>query len=234
MGGANGTAGLASAMTEDAESLAAQLAQARRELARRDLLLRVAAHRARSASGSIIALLGLQIREMRDPAVKAALEMTRSRMQAMGRVHQILEEEIDGKSVDLGRVIRGIVQALAEALDAQDRRINVTVSHDAPPILAEAAVPLALVANELVGNALRYAFKGRDRGRVWVQLKVDGGRLTLSVRDDGIGISDKTLAAGSSGLFLVRALASDLGARLDFVRAEGTLVTLAMPSALAV
>ncbi len=213
---------------DDPDILRAEIDHLRRELARKDLLLRAALHRARSTSGSITSLISLQMREMRDPAVRAALELTRSRIAAMGRAHRLVSDSGDGKSLDLGRLLRDLVGALAEALEAAERRIAIQVTTDAPDILTSAAIPLALIANELIGNALRYAFRDRRSGRVQVALRVDGGRLTLSVRDDGIGISDKTLALGSSGLFLVRSLAADLGARLDILRDEGTLITLTM------
>ncbi|HYE50187.1 MAG TPA: sensor histidine kinase [Azospirillaceae bacterium] len=216
-------------VTDDPAVLRAELAALRRELARKDVLLRELAHRAQNGPEALAALIAQEVRQVRDPAARAALEMAGDRVAALARVHELLARHEQEARVALCPVLRELFQALGRALSAEDRRIAISVGGLAPPLPAERALPLALIAHELVANALRYGFRGRAGGRVEVQLREREGGLVLTVRDDGIGISEKTLRTGSTGLWLVRALAAQIEADVQFRREDGTVVTVAVP-----
>jgi len=91
------------------------------------------------------------------------------------------------------------------------------------------AIPCGLIVNELVSNAMKHAFVGRDHGTLLVSLRnLTDGKATLRVQDDGVGFpADKDFRAASSmGMVLIMALVEQLSARISLDRAGGTMFTL--------
>lgn len=194
-------------------------------------LLPGAVHHA--AMGGIVSLaksLEAEIRAIRDPVARAALDGARSRVVALAQAQRVLADLAETCAADLGVALRELGTALVLAHQVDGRSIRFEVRcWGAPPLPRSLAFPLGLAANELIGNALRYAFRRRSSGRIEVDLRCAGGRLVLRVADDGEGISDRTLSSGSTGLWLVRAIAAQLGGHVDVDRREGTAISLVLP-----
>jgi two-component sensor histidine kinase len=81
----------------------------------------------------------------------------------------------------------------------------------------ESAIPLGLIVNELVTNSLKYAFEGRQEGSVWVRFLRAGDDWVMTVADDGIGLPPTAERHEGVGSQLVRGLAAQLKARLEYV-----------------
>jgi two-component sensor histidine kinase len=90
------------------------------------------------------------------------------------------------------------------------------------------SVPLGLILNELISNALKYAYPVGRRGELRVELKLRGSEISLEVSDDGSGIPDEYLSPGSlsMGMTLVRMLARQIGAAISIDNKGGTRVRL--------
>ena len=92
------------------------------------------------------------------------------------------------------------------------------------------AIPIGLIVNELVTNALKYAFPGETSGTVTVVLKREPGELRLTVADDGKGIDPRRANSGLGGR-LVEGFAQQLGGQIERESgSQGTTVWLIMPS----
>ncbi|ACJ01340.1 signal transduction histidine kinase, putative [Rhodospirillum centenum SW] len=194
-------------------------------------LLPGAVHHA--ALGGMVSLaksLEAEIRAIRDPVARAALDGARSRVVALAQAQRVLADLGETCAADLGTALRELGSALLLAHQVDGRSLRFEVRCWGVPLLPRSlAFPLGLAANELIGNALRYAFRRRSSGRIEVDLRCAGGRLVLCVADDGEGISDRTLSSGSTGLWLVRAIAGQLGGHVDVDRREGTAISLVLP-----
>jgi two-component sensor histidine kinase len=96
-------------------------------------------------------------------------------------------------------------------------------------LTVDTAIPCGLVINELVTNALKYAFRGREHGSVNIRLAREGTGYLLTVADDGIGLPGgiDPDTAESLGLQLVNTLTRQLGGTLAVTRDNGTRFTLA-------
>jgi two-component sensor histidine kinase len=91
-------------------------------------------------------------------------------------------------------------------------------------------VPCALIVNELVCNAFKYAFRDRRSGKVCVNLFKNGGRVTLRVSDDGIGFRSSVESAASGvGKQIVRALVGQLSGTLEWTNGQGSTATITFP-----
>lgn len=201
----------------------------RRQLARQDLRIQELQHRALSGSLAVARQLGALLSELRDPAARAVLEEARSRVEALGDIHRTLAPRPAAEYVDMRASLGDLCAALSRALDANGRDITLRLTVTGPALPARIAIPICLIANELVGNALRFAFRGRSRGTVSVVLRTAGDRVMFSVSDDGVGISERTLRRDDTGLWLVRQLASELSAILDLNRDDGTSISVLIP-----
>jgi two-component sensor histidine kinase len=86
-------------------------------------------------------------------------------------------------------------------------------------VATEIAVPLGLIANELMTNAFKHAFPGRRIGNLWLRLKRNGAQtLCFTVTDDGVGLPPEFHfdTTGSAGLYIVKNLVRQLRATLSF------------------
>lgn len=87
-----------------------------------------------------------------------------------------------------------------------------------------------MIANELLQNAAKHAFPGRERGRIEVKTWEEGGRYFLEIRDDGVGLTVETTGGEGIGLEIVSALArADLDGDCIFFRDGGTVARISFP-----
>ena len=118
----------------------------------------------------------------------------------------------------LWRGLRRLFGGRRQAGDARSRLTPASVSFDCEAQRCELpisiAVPLGLVVNELVTNALKYAFSGRSEGHIRVSLVRDGGQVVLLVADDGVGMQGK-VQGGGMGVPLLNGLAKSLKGKLE-------------------
>ena len=213
--------------SEDAEALRARVAQLEAELARTELLLRETNHRAKNAFATIASLVQIELADIHDPQAREVLQLTQERLSAVALVHQALQGKSDDAVLDLGALLQRLSTATAFSMGAEERGIEVRVAVQPAPVEATQAVALALIANELLTNALKYAFTGRSEGCIDVELRRRADRLLLRVRDNGVGTSRR--AAGGTGLGLVRRLAEQVSARVRFGGHGGTSATVSIP-----
>ena len=92
----------------------------------------------------------------------------------------------------------------------------------------DSVIPIGLIVNELVSNALKYAFPEKRSGQITVRLEEIGETLLLTVHDDGIGIStDQQKSLGDSfGYRLIHVFSEQLQAKMNISNSHGTTVKL--------
>jgi two-component sensor histidine kinase len=217
----------------------------RAALARQDLLAREMSHRVKNSLAIVASLLALQARAAEEPAVQAALSDARSRVEAIAGVHDQLWRQGDktgdktgdeGEGVpgelDLAPFLEKLVANLAGGVP--DRQLACTaVPHR---ISADRAVPIGLLVNELVTNALKYAYPPEthpEGGEIRVRAEHRPGGLVVEVSDDGIGLPpgfEIGRASKSLGMRVVGSLTRQLGGRLTTpARERGACFRLEVP-----
>ncbi|HZF74665.1 MAG TPA: PAS domain-containing protein, partial [Acetobacteraceae bacterium] len=223
-----GTVGISSDITEAKRTEAAL----RAALASREMLVREADHRIKNSLQLAAGLLRLQARRGADPGSAAVLEAAVARVMAIAEAHRTLYQSEDFGTVDLCQILKDLA-AQADGSAAG----GVTVRCDMPPSLpldAERAIPLGLVANELVMNAVKHAYPPGHPGLVRVVLEQRSDDIVLRVADNGVGLGGAA-ASGRHGLgtTLVRTLTRQIGATFSTKSAPGagTAATLVMARA---
>jgi two-component sensor histidine kinase len=226
---------LAQAVAEASVALARREEELRAALATRDLLMAEIHHRVKNNLQIVASLLNLQAGRVRTAEARSAFATTRDRVRALATLHRHLYTHSDFETIALGTFLNELCGQLFEALgETPGERISLRC--EAPDIIlgSDEAVPLALVITEAVTNAVKYAFPDRRPGTVSVLVTQDGETLTLTVRDDGVGIEaadqGEASAGGGLGTMLIEGFARQLGATLSTESsASGTELSLTMP-----
>ena len=154
----------------------------------------------------------------------------------MSLIHDSLYRSKDLSLIDYGSYIQNLTSHLMSIQNAQSSRVSLNVKTENIRLDINRAIPLGLIINELVTNALKHAFPDLEKGNITVDLsKSDDKHLLLTVSDDGSGMPPEVdfQSAESLGLQLVKDLSDQLRGTLH-VQSEhssGTLVKLTFPVA---
>jgi two-component sensor histidine kinase/PAS domain-containing protein len=192
--------------------------------ATREMLIREADHRIKNSLQLVTSLLGMQLRGVEDPEAAEALRGAITRVGAIAASHLALQGSEDLRRVDLGITLRDLCAHFAQLHPAIEIDCRACGAH---LLEADRAIPLALVVNEALTNALRHAFPDGQAGRVVVSAATEGDQLVVRVRDDGVGMRMQTGETGL-GSRIIRSLAERLAAKIDVESAarRGTLVAI--------
>src|SRR4051812_45913879 len=152
----------------------------------KDLLLREASHRYKNELSIITALLHLQERTVLDESARAALSATAERIRVLGRAHERLQRSEARAVVDTSEFIASLCDDLRAALIGV-RPISMIVEAESHRMAQERAVPVGLIINELLTNALKYAFPDERSGTVKVRFSREQDTFCLMVSDDEVG-----------------------------------------------
>jgi PAS domain S-box-containing protein len=195
------------------------------------VLLQELGHRIKNSLQIIISMVTLEARNQKSGEGKAALERMSHRIAALGRLYSILGDTNAVKEVDAATYLEALCRDLIESVQKENGisiALKTDIENEALP--ADRAIPLGLIVNELVTNAVKYAFPSETRGTVAVTLKRIPGELRLTVADDGQGADPQRADSGLGGR-LVDAFARQLGGQVERVSSnKGTSVCLKLPS----
>jgi two-component sensor histidine kinase/CHASE3 domain sensor protein len=198
---------------------------------RAEVLLAEVNHRVANSLSLVAALVRLQANALKDQVAKDALGETQARILAISSIHKRLYSSGDVRFVALDEYLSGLLDQLAASMRAEG--LGASLKYDLEPLKlqTDASINLGIVVTELVTNAFKYAYPGRN-GEVRVHLKqLPDRRVELVVEDDGVGRPNDGSAKGTGlGTRIVKAMASTMGAELAFqARQPGTAARLNFP-----
>jgi len=202
----------------------------KKSLHEKEVLLKEIHHRVKNNLQVISSLVSLQANGIKDEGVKEVLRDVTYRVRSMALVHEKLYQSHDFARIDFGEYAGSLLHFLWRSHGAVASPIRLILDLQAVELPVDTAVPCGLILNELAGNALKHAFKGRSAGEVTVSLHADkNGRIHLCVTDNGIGLPEGLdwRMATSLGLRLVQMLSGQIGATIEVSNSEGTAFELA-------
>ncbi|HIE28789.1 TPA: sensor histidine kinase, partial [Candidatus Poribacteria bacterium] len=190
-------------------------------------------HRIKNNLQTVSDLLILQLlEEPKDVMPKDALKASIERINTIAMVHEFLSKDAHIQTINVKDVLNRLVPMVASANVNPSQDINVSINAIDISLPSKEVTSLALIANELVSNAMKHAFKNRDKGLIVVELKAADNNIYLRVNDDGIGLPDgfDINVNGRVGLEVSRTLAErDLSGALNLVSDAGTTVEVIFP-----
>ncbi|MFA6505065.1 MAG: histidine kinase dimerization/phosphoacceptor domain -containing protein [Treponemataceae bacterium] len=189
-------------------------------------LLKEIHHRVKNNFQIINSLFDLQAAATEDRTLQSILREPRARIQAMAMVHEQLYQSDDLTSIDFGQYVDELARELFIAYQVDPARVSLEINAESIEIGIDKAIPCGLILNELVTNAIKYAFpasSGRG-GKIHISLRKEENEIVLLVHDDGVGISEEVLAnrSDSLGLTLVDILAQQLYGKVHIDGSNGT------------
>lgn len=178
---------------------------------------REVSHRVKNTLQLVSSLLTLQALSSKDPEIRRAFQDACARIGTVTQAHQRIHTAGRGGEVEIGSYLRAACAELEAGFSADggDRRIE--VSADDTPLPVDAVIPLALIVNELVGNATRHAYPPGVAGVVEVSLlalPTGGRRLTVADRGRGLPPGFEPMRVDTLGLKIARAFTGQLKGKL--------------------
>jgi two-component sensor histidine kinase len=209
-----------------AELAERQAAEARllESLHEKEVLLKEIHHRVKNNLQVIYSLLSLQTRRAMDPATLNVLLDSQNRIRSMALIHEKLYQSADLANIDFSEYLKSLAGHLYRSYGETGCRVQLQVSAAQVRLGIDAAVPCGLIASELISNALKHAFVGRESGVLRVAARrSDAGRVELEVADDGVGVPADLDSEGSStlGMQLIKGLVKQLDATLTVQNGQG-------------
>ena len=196
--------------------------------ARLEALLHEVNHRVANSLQLVSAFIHLQARAVADPAAKAALADTQTRIAAIAQVHRRLYTSDDVEGVAMDDYLAALVAELEATWSTPESPRAMRLAAEPLRLTTDRAVSLGIIVNELVSNACKYAYPAGQAGEIRIDLARDNGHFRLVVEDDGSGMAATVAPTGTGiGTKLIGAMASSLGATLDYDAAHaGVRATL--------
>ncbi|MDY9926087.1 histidine kinase dimerization/phosphoacceptor domain -containing protein [Methanosarcina sp.] len=183
-------------------------------------------HRIKNNLQVISTLLYLESGNFNDEKVIEAFKDSQHRVKSMALVHEKLYQSEDMISVDFADYIQNLANYLFGAYSVGDRNISLRLDVDNVFLGMDTAVPLGIIINELVSNALKHAFSEGESGEICVCLKKEekGNCFSLIVRDNGRGFPEEIdfRETDSLGLQLVITLVDQIEGSIELNTGEGT------------
>jgi two-component sensor histidine kinase len=211
----------------------AQIEQFESQIRDRDMLMRELQHRVKNNLQLITALIRLEARSAAEGET-VALGRLASRIDALTVLYRTLSAEDAAAEIDLGQYLSDIATSVMEVNATPGVVIEIEASFC--PLSINVAMPSGLLVNEMLTNALKYAFVGRSGGQLKLICKQENGRVTVIVSDDGVGLGDhqEWPSPRKLGALILQTLKENAGNvmfRAESIRGQGTWFTLMFDAA---
>jgi PAS domain S-box-containing protein len=181
----------------------------------KDALLRELQHRVKNNLQMITALIRMEARNVSDGETGARFDRLAGRINSLALLYDLLSGEGADDGIDLGVYLSKVASSVMEAHAVEGIRLDLKV--DTWPVSINVAMPTGLVVNELMTNALKHAFAGRDGGTITLSSLVDETGCRVVISDDGVGLPDGTSwpQPGKLGAVITQSLKQNAKAKVE-------------------
>jgi two-component sensor histidine kinase len=202
--------------------------QLERQIHDKDMLLSELQHRVKNNLQIITALIRLEARNVPSGTASAPFDRLAGRVESLALLYTLLSTNGHGQQVDLGAYLSQIASAVLGSHAVDGIRLDIKI--DPYPVSVNVAMPTGLVVNELLTNALKYAFPGRDNGTVTLHCLLADNAYRVVVADNGVGLPDGTEwpKPGGLGVLILDTLRENAKAAVEVqsIPGRGTRVTI--------
>jgi PAS domain S-box-containing protein len=192
-------------------------------LKEKEVLLKEIHHRVKNNLQVISSILNLQSSFVKDSRTLEILEESRNRIRSMAIIHENLYQTTNFSSINFSDYLTNLTGNLISSYRIHSGHIELRTDMDKVELILDQAIPCGLLVNELITNALKYAFPGDTSGEIFVGLKEKDGRILLEISDNGVGLPKdfNILNSDTLGLQLVTTLVEQLDGEIKFDSSKG-------------
>ena len=192
-------------------------------LKEKELLLKEVHHRVKNNLQIMSSLLRLQSSNLKEDTTKKVFLESENRIKAMAIVHNKLYDSHSYDRIDFADYVKTLITNLFVSLGVRTIQISYNLKIPETLLNIDTALPLGLIINELVSNSLKYAFPDNRKGLISIELVKNGKDFSLTVKDDGIGLKDKSVleTSGKLGMTLVKLLSTQIDGKVESDFSDG-------------
>jgi two-component sensor histidine kinase len=150
---------------------------------------------------------------------------------AIGLLHHQLYKTKDLKKVYFQPYVDELCDYFRKAFSLEERRISLSCNCEDFSVDIDKAIPLGLIMNEMVTNAIKHAFEGKNSGAIQLNVKTQMGQITIEVVDNGVGRNAATEPSTGTGRKLIKIFSDKFKADFDYINKDkGTLARFSIPA----
>jgi two-component sensor histidine kinase len=159
-----------------------------------------------------------------DEGTLEILKESQNRIKSMSFIHETLYRTTDFSSINFSEYIKSLGYNLIQSYRLQNCHVDFVADVDEVEMSIDQAIPCGLIVNELVSNALKYAYHGKSKGALSISLKEKSNRIFMQISDDGVGLPKnfKFEKTDSLGVQLVYSLTEQLDGTIEVDSSKGT------------
>jgi two-component sensor histidine kinase/CheY-like chemotaxis protein len=165
-----------------------RLQEVEQQILEKDIRLLEIQHRVKNNLQMITALIRIEARTVKEKTNAEKFDRLAGRINSVQIIYKLLSDLSKSDEIDLGAYLSEIASSVMQSHGTEGIRLDLKV--DSYPVSVNVALPMGMVANELLTNALKHAFVGRDRGTITLHSLTDPGGCTVMVADDGVGLPE--------------------------------------------
>lgn len=191
----------------------------------KEFLLKEIHHRVKNNLEIVSSLLSLQSAKINNPSVVDVMQKSQQRVHSMSMIHQKLYQGKSFSSIEMKDYFENLGSYILNTYGCEDR-IEIFYEMEEIELDVDSAIPIGLIVNELLTNAMKYAFTPKKKGYIVVSLSKDHSNLYLKVADNGVGKGTKKNIEGTGfGTQLIELLTQQLDGRMDLIVENGTSIS---------
>ncbi|MBF0545667.1 MAG: PAS domain S-box protein [Candidatus Riflebacteria bacterium] len=211
-------------MFEDITNRKESEKQIKASLLEKETLLKEIHHRVKNNMQVISSLLSLQSLYVEDEKVKEIFRECQGRIMAMAFVHSLLYKSKSLAEINFGEYVKELADQLIRSYQIGSLQINLIIQAENVMLSIETAIPFALIINELLTNALKYAFPEAGNGEIKIEMGQTENGVKLLFEDNGVGFSKEVdfQKPETFGLYLVNLLVKQLNGSIEQFKSNGT------------
>lgn len=216
------------ALKANETKISEQEEQIKKLLREKEWMINEIHHRVKNNLQVVISLLNIQSAYLDNQDAILAIQNSQHRMHAMSLIHQKLYQSENLNTIDISWYIYELVTYLREYFDPE-KKINFEIDTEKLELDVAQAVPLGLILNEAISNAIKHAFPGDEKGIVKIALKTMQAETNLlTIADNGIGLPEdfRSENSNSLGMNLMIGLTDQLDGTFDYKNANGLTIII--------
>jgi two-component system, sensor histidine kinase PdtaS len=206
--------------------LAQRNAAIQQNLEQKETMIGEIHHRVKNNLQLINSILDLQSKELTDEKALRAISDSRHRVSTMSLIHQKLYAQDNIYGIQMDEYLTQLCNGLVQSSRKENLKLNVQTSIEPIQLHIDSSIPIGLIVTEVLTNALKYAFTGRNEGTIELALHLRKDELHIQIKDDGIGMTNAIPDPDgtSFGMKMVKSLCRQLKAEMQISENNGTCV----------
>jgi len=199
----------------------------RKTLAEKEILLQELHHRVKNNLAVIVGYFNLKLNSTENEDARMVLLESRNHVNSMALIHNRLYKTGNFLNIDFTDYLQDLLKEIRESFPAMLHSVQVSTHIQDVVLDLNTAIPCALILNELLNNCYKHAFKHTQRGEIKIDFCASTPtRLTLSVRDNGVGFKEDFDKYDSMGLSIIKGLSEQLNGHCRFFNDHGACFML--------